>query len=953
MSQNKKPDEGPAPSMPQYIIGERFEVVRKLGKGGMGEIFLAKDKKLIRNVAVKKISSPVAPPGTLKKRFMREAQTASQIDHQNICTIYEIYEGEQNNFIVMQYIDGVSLERLIKLKKLRVGKVVDICIQLCDGMIAAHSRDVIHRDLKPSNIMIDHKGIVKILDFGLAKIKHPHEGVKPKEGDSHLTQKGFVIGTVAYMSPEQARGDELDLRTDIFSFGCLLYEMLEGKDPFDDTEQIGILYNVLNKRVTFSPKVPRELARIASRALAKNRKKRYGSFEKVKRDLEQFRWKLNAREELEPAPDSYGGHNLMALVSRIKKIDGLSVRHQSRAVQYFKSWPAKIVLLLIMSSLVLFLYFARNEGPAVGEVDRTYILLDRFENEAGEEGLSDMVRFLLFHSLNQYSQFKTIDLQRFSRNVDPVEKFSVKYRLSGSVSTLNRSVNIDAQLQRISSNKGDPSFTVPGLKNRDSLLVHQVDVLSQKVFSAITGKDPNLGEFKKLAATFGRSWDHFTLLFQGKEYFDKLIIGKAETYLRKADDIPISKLYLADLYLFGGRRVRASHYLEALDPQFNDLLPWMQLKFKAMEARIAYDFKEEIHVLEMLKDESPFQKEAFFELGEAYFNRGNAAKAIPFYLRAVDLCDDYSLAVNHLGYCYSHMGDHRRAIEVFERYRDLDRSANSFDSLGDGYFYAGDLVSSEACKRAAIAMEKGNPTWSYRTLSNIYTLKSQYTEALAILQELAAKNKELWAQLIFANRKAFILFLKSDYTSALRELDGIISLYTDRGTIKQVVETHWLKGVVLGALGRSDEARVELAWLKNEIDTFKLSAENYSHPYKFYIHLDALIKEKNGDLDGASKRFSHLMSLKSQLSFRTTYFNYQFFCVEYARFLKRNQRKREALACTDKCLEFSGHYIPALWLKAGLMQDLGITGHQRIYEKIAGLIDSTEELKRLPGPQTF
>jgi serine/threonine protein kinase len=917
----------------------------------MGEIFLAKDKRLRRNVAVKKIMSKAIPQGTLKKRFLMEAQTASQIDHQNICTVYEIYEKEESNFIVMQYVDGVSLEQLIKLKKLSIGKIVDVCIQVCEGMDAAHERGVIHRDLKPSNIMVDSNGIVKILDFGLAKMKHPHQKMNRKKGESHLTQKGFVIGTVAYMSPEQARGDELDSRTDIFSFGCILYEMLEGKDPFDDSEQIGILYNVLNKKVTFSRKIPRELSRIVLKALEKKKKKRYGSFDRLKRDLEQFRIRLDSVEEFagngeslkETKGPSSAGEKLSALVRRIKPFDSSSIRYRSRTVEYLRSWPGLTVLFLLIASLGLFFFFSYNSDvEGGGDRDGPYLLLEPLENDGGEDELPDMVRFLLFNSLNQYSQFKTIDKGVFSANVDPTEKFHVQYRLTGRVSTLKNTINIDAQLLNMSGDEHSHSFTVPGLKNRDSLLHHQIDTLSKKVFASITGKGYP-GSFKKMSAIFGRSWDSYRSLYRGKEFLDKLMVGQAQSYLVRAQEIPVSHLFLADLHLFSGRRRDTARCLEHLRPHFRHLTPWMQLKFRAIEARLGFDFSEEIRVLETLRNEFPFQKEVFFELGEAYFSRGNAEKAIPYYLQALELCDRYSLAINHLGYCYSHLGDHRRAIEYFERYRDLDRSANSFDSLGDGYFYAGELVSSEACKRAAIAMEEGNPTWSYRTIANIYTQKTQYKKALDIQRYLAAQNNEVTSTLILRNREAFVLFMQREHDAALRLLDNICADFQGQKSAKQFVETHWLRGMTLLALGRLVDAEGELAWLKSQVDTFRLSAENYSHPYKFYIHLNALVKEKNGDIEGANRLFTHLLTLKSQLSFRTTYFSYQFFCVEYSDFLRRRQRPRDALDRLETCLRFSWNYLPALRLKAEIMTKLGPSGVDGVLEKIDTIMESSAE----------
>ena len=267
------------------VIKNRFKVLKKLGKGGMGEVFLAEDIKLKRKVAIKSILTRTLSDTSSKARFLREAQTASQLDHPNICTIYEIYEENDHDYIVMQYVDGVTIDQIIKLKPLSINKILDIAIQVCKGMIEAHGKKVIHRDIKPGNIMIDKKGVVKILDFGLAKFAGEPASKRKGDVDMSLTEKGIVLGTVSYLSPEQASGKPIDLRTDIFSFGILMYEMLEGRNPFKEEEQISTMYNVLNKEVEFKREIPGELEQIVRKTLQKDKKKRYSSFSQLEEAL--------------------------------------------------------------------------------------------------------------------------------------------------------------------------------------------------------------------------------------------------------------------------------------------------------------------------------------------------------------------------------------------------------------------------------------------------------------------------------------------------------------------------------------------------------------------------------------------------------------------------------------------------------------------------------------------
>jgi serine/threonine protein kinase len=278
---------------PENIIYQRFRVIKVLGRGGMGEIYLAEDNKLHRKVAIKSISGDFRRDRDAKARFRREAQAASLLDHPNICTIYEIAAENDREYIVMQYVDGITLEQLKKIKPLALGKIVDIALQITEGMIAAHTRNIMHLDVKPGNIMIDKSGKVKILDFGLAEIcpgKTPNrEKSRPEPG---LNENDIVMGTASYMSPEQAEGRELDGRSDIFSFGVVLYELLERKNPFYERENNVTLYNILHKEIKLSQDIPQPLQEIVHKALQKDRDRRYNDFGEIKKDL------ATARESL-------------------------------------------------------------------------------------------------------------------------------------------------------------------------------------------------------------------------------------------------------------------------------------------------------------------------------------------------------------------------------------------------------------------------------------------------------------------------------------------------------------------------------------------------------------------------------------------------------------------------------------------------------------------------------
>lgn len=265
-----------------------YQIIRKLGSGGMGEVYLAEDTKLRRNVAIKVLPAETVGDLQAKKRLIREAQAAATLDHPNICTIHEVGEEEGKSFIVMQYVEGETLSSRIRTKPLELKEVLDVATQVVDALAEAHSRGIIHRDIKPQNIMITPRGQARVMDFGLAKVMQGQSMDSGLETASFVTELGSVIGTVPYMSPEQLRGDELDGRSDLFSVGAMLYEMLSGRQPFAASTAAATFSAILTKDPTPldpSKNIPEKLQQIVRTCLEKNREKRYQSATELLADL--------------------------------------------------------------------------------------------------------------------------------------------------------------------------------------------------------------------------------------------------------------------------------------------------------------------------------------------------------------------------------------------------------------------------------------------------------------------------------------------------------------------------------------------------------------------------------------------------------------------------------------------------------------------------------------------
>src|SRR5687767_9100263 len=367
-----------------------YEIINQIGVGGMGEVYLARDKKLDRKVALKILNEEFSQDESNLQRFVSESKAASALNHPNILTIYEFGEAEDARFIVSEYIEGETLREIISESRLRLPKILDISIQITGALSAAHKAHLVHRDVKPENIMIRPDGYVKVLDFGLAKlVEQKNKSILSLEDPTvrqNLTAKGVILGTVNYMSPEQAKGEPVDERTDIFSLGVLIYEMFAGKPPFGGANAIETIASILHKEpVPLSrqtPEAPHEIERIVNKTLRKDREERYQTAKDVLIDLKDVKRELEFQDKLERTTSANREESKTQIFNAATS-DAAPITSKAQyivnSIKNHKRLAVLGLLPLVIASVALFFL----NRPAV-LTERDTILLADFVNTTGD-----------------------------------------------------------------------------------------------------------------------------------------------------------------------------------------------------------------------------------------------------------------------------------------------------------------------------------------------------------------------------------------------------------------------------------------------------------------------------------------------------------------------------------------------------------------------------------------